>query len=610
MKKSGEKSIMKTFENFAQSLQAAIGAQFFERYGDVQAFALNPAFLSMERNEIVPFLDQYVALYGIYDLILVVDTKGHLIAVNSKDPKGNNLQVDALYSKNFATQDWFQNTLTGKFSEDKDAGFVGSYVEDVHFDSIVEEAYSKESFGNSFNAQIKNEKGQVIGVVSNRASSRWWEGEFTNLYQSLKKAGIDKTELTMLDKNGNIILDFDPVKTGEESKVINDRSILGKVNLVSLGVKAAQELQSGKSGANVSVHARKKIEQIAGYSPVSDKKFLQSMGWGVLVRNVATNAFSALNKTWLIYWLAATGVFVFAIGLSYLFANKLSHSLNAISSSLYSTSSETTAASQQLSGMGQALSSGASESSTSLESTVSAIEELSSMVARNNESAKEASLLSRQGAEKAKAGELEMLRLQTAVKEISESSKKIEEIINVIDDIAFQTNLLALNAAVEAARAGEQGRGFAVVAGAVRSLAQRSSDAAKDISQMIRESVSKVQIGMKSAEQSAAFLGEIVVRVNKINELNQEISVASDEQSKGISQISQSLNELSDAVQKNASSAEESAATAEELSSQANELQNLSSVLQKEISGSAGGSTGAGHQGGIYNTTQNFKKAA
>jgi methyl-accepting chemotaxis protein len=172
--------------------------------------------------------------------------------------------------------------------------------------------------------------------------------------------------------------------------------------------------------------------------------------------------------------------------------------------------------------------------------------------------------------------------------EISDSSKKIEDIINVIDDIAFQTNLLALNAAVEAARAGEQGKGFAVVAEAVRALAQRSAVAAKDISSLIKENVSKSDQGAEIANASDKVFKSILESVRKVAELNSEIATGSQEQANGIQQISQAMSQLDQASQGNAASAEEVASSSEEMSAQARILVNLVMELQNIVSGRKG----------------------
>ncbi|MNK15851.1 Methyl-accepting chemotaxis protein III [compost metagenome] len=209
-----------------------------------------------------------------------------------------------------------------------------------------------------------------------------------------------------------------------------------------------------------------------------------------------------------------------------------------------------------LSGSSSALSAASTESAASLEETVASLEELSSMIKLNADNAKMASELSQVSKLSAEDGSREIAALMSSMQNIVTSSKKIEEIITVIDDIAFQTNLLALNAAVEAARAGEQGKGFAVVAEAVRALAQRSATSAKEISGLISESVDQIEHGHKVAGSSHEVLKKILDVVNKVASLNNEIATASVEQSTGVSQITQAMNQLDQATQTNAASSE------------------------------------------------------
>jgi methyl-accepting chemotaxis protein len=239
----------------------------------------------------------------------------------------------------------------------------------------------------------------------------------------------------------------------------------------------------------------------------------------------------------------------------------------------------------QLSQAGNALSQSSTSAAGSMEETVASLEEMTSMVKMNSDNARQASSLSQTSSVAAQDGEKEIHALIASMKDISASSKKIEEIINVIDDIAFQTNLLALNAAVEAARAGEQGKGFAVVADAVRTLAQKSAEAAKDITVLIKDSVGKIDKGTSIADRSGEVLSKIVVSVKKVADLNQEISTASEEQSGGISQINAALNQLDQSSQTNAASSEEIAATAEEISAQAQQMKVAVSQLQSIVIG-------------------------
>jgi aerotaxis receptor len=164
--------------------------------------------------------------------------------------------------------------------------------------------------------------------------------------------------------------------------------------------------------------------------------------------------------------------------------------------------------------------------------------------------------------------------------DITDSSKRIAEIIGVIDGIAFQTNILALNAAVEAARAGEQGRGFAVVAGEVRALAQRSASAAKEIKSLIGASVAKVESGSRLVDDAGKTMDEIVVQVKRVSDLIAEISSATIEQSSGITQVSQAVSDLDHITQQNAALVEQSAAASESLKQQAARLVDAVSVFR------------------------------
>jgi methyl-accepting chemotaxis protein len=282
--------------------------------------------------------------------------------------------------------------------------------------------------------------------------------------------------------------------------------------------------------------------------------------------------------------LIAIGVFA-GLLIGFIFANALAKSLNRISLDIALAADQTAAGGTQLAAASSQLSSGSSECAASLEETVASLEELSSMVKINSEHANQASQLSHSSQETAEKGENEIGNLISVMSDIAGSSKKIEEIINVIDDIAFQTNLLALNAAVEAARAGEQGKGFAVVAEAVRNLAQRSASAAKDIASLIKENVSKSGDGSKAAGASGVVLKNILDSAKKVASLNAEIAAGSQEQTNGIQQISQAMNQLDQATQGNASSAEEVAASSEEMSEQARTLKTLVSDLQIIITG-------------------------
>lgn len=300
---------------------------------------------------------------------------------------------------------------------------------------------------------------------------------------------------------------------------------------------------------------------------------------------IQKNRNDAVRNLWVmgVGILALTLVLIFVVGF---IVRAITLPLNRVISTLSETSGSVNGVSRQLSSASQQLSSGASEGAASLEETTSSIEKLSAMVKVNADNAKESAAVSQASRRSVTQGESQIQSLIQAMSGVAQSSKKIEEIINVIDDIAFQTNLLALNAAVEAARAGEQGKGFAVVAEAVRGLAQRSASAAKDITVLIKDSVNKIEQGARVADQSNVVLKEIVASINKVAELNSNIADASRQQSDGIHQITQAMSQLDHSTQTNAASAEEAAASAEEMSAQAESLQSLVEELRGIIEGS------------------------
>ncbi|MFC1750318.1 methyl-accepting chemotaxis protein [Pseudomonadota bacterium] len=224
------------------------------------------------------------------------------------------------------------------------------------------------------------------------------------------------------------------------------------------------------------------------------------------------------------------------------------------------------------------------EQASSIEETASTMEQMTSVVKQNADNARQANQLASGARDQAEKGGAVVGNAINAMSEINASSKKIEDIISVIDEIAFQTNLLALNAAVEAARAGEQGRGFAVVAGEVRSLAQRSAAAAKEIKGLIKDSVSKVEEGSRLVDESGQTLEEIVVASKKVSDIIAEIAAAGQEQASGIDQINKAITQLESVTQQNAALVEEAAAASESMANQSVNMQQLVGQFKTDTS--------------------------
>ncbi|MBL0727699.1 methyl-accepting chemotaxis protein [Piscinibacter sp. HJYY11] len=258
----------------------------------------------------------------------------------------------------------------------------------------------------------------------------------------------------------------------------------------------------------------------------------------------------------------------------------MNESLGRVVGNVRSSTDSISTASAEIATGNTDLSSRTEQTASNLQQAASSMEQLTGTVRQSADSARQANQLASSAAEVAQRGGSVVAQVVSTMDEINASSKKISDIIGVIDGIAFQTNILALNAAVEAARAGEQGRGFAVVAGEVRSLAQRSAEAAREIKGLIGSSVDKVEAGSRLVADAGATMNEIVGSVQRVTDIIGEITAASTEQSDGIGQINSAVTQLDQMTQQNAALVEESAAAAESLREQAHRLAEVVAVFK------------------------------
>jgi methyl-accepting chemotaxis protein len=281
----------------AAAIADKIDRRLFERYGDAQVFSLNGAISDFEQwyipgeenSAIVKAMNRYVDTYNIYSLTILVDPKGQVIAVNDRDADGKHINTEALYKKNFSEAPWFkalqagQSTTRMPFTAPGNDVSSGTFIEDVHIDPDVKAVYpDADGLTLGFSAPVY-EYGKVVAYWSNRTKFSVVEELFMSTYGELKAQGLPSAELTLLDSQGRVLVDYDPAQSGSED-VLHDFDVILQLNLAEKGVSAAQEAVRGRSGYGVSFHVHKQVEQSSGWTHLQGALGYPGMNWAVLVR--------------------------------------------------------------------------------------------------------------------------------------------------------------------------------------------------------------------------------------------------------------------------------------------------------------------------------------
>lgn len=604
------------FYNYSEVIGSYVQDQFFERYGDIQAFALNADVKNMHRESLHQVFDDYVQLYGLYDVILFVDKNGKYISSNTKDLSGKDINVKVLESLNFSQTTWFKKVMAGEFTEDKAKGFSGTFFEDVMLDPIRKIAQGEEKPGVSFTAQVKNEKGEVIGVITNRSTMKWVEDAFVRIFDQVKDEGYTHAQITLVDKNGLILLDHNPSLHNDENRIVYDFDKVNlKLNLVENKLQAAIDLVARKHGYTEEPNTRTGALQVNGYKPVEGAKFVESIGWGVLVREEKEQLLSHLTSLMNLFYLVFGFSMLAGFLISSFVTSKISNSLSSISELLNLNADSLNKTSNELTVQSTRLSESSTEQASAIQETMAAVDEISATVEKNTEAARQSKMVSGVSLSASENGIQTVSNLLNSIDEIAQSNdtiadqmrqnnEKINEIVKLISDIGnktkvineivFQTKLLSFNASVEAARAGEYGKGFAVVAEEVGNLAQMSGNAAKEISslldesqrktaqivketeskvdELIKKSHEKISLGKETANECNSALEEITKNVKSVDAMVSEIARASEEQSNGIKEIAKAMGQLDITTSENSKISQESSSSSVNVNKKSDEL--------------------------------------
>ena len=626
----------KLLSNAEQTLDK-IDRNLFERYGDVQAFAANSLLqtsdntLQTDRAALVAAINNYVNLYQIYDLGMIVDAAGHVVAVNTVNEQGKPIKTEALIGKNYSAEKWFTDARDGRFlaTPTLTGTVVGAPVREPDVAAI----FGPDTISMSFSAPIVNKDGKFIGVWRNVAKFSLVEDILFSSYESLARLGLPSTSFDLISSDGTILAELDPATS---KSFCRDSSVILKLNLATIGVESAKASIQGKNDCGDDFHVRKQIWLAAGYAKSKGALGYPGLGWSLIVRSPASELLAKVysaNRTVYI----ATAISILAVLLAaYFIARNIvdpiiacvhaigklasgdltakvdiqrhdeigtlasaittcstniremvrelmraSTDLKSSAATLSSTAAEqaagaeqtnaqasqVAAAGEQLAANSKAMSGSAGDITQSATSVAAAIEEMSASIQEVARNCAKESEIARKADSQAAQARSLMSQLEAAAAEIG-------KIVELINRIANQTNLLAINATIEAASAGEAGRGFAVVANEVKELASQSAAAAKDI----RSQISAIQ---QHSATSAHAIGEVASVIAEVSSISDNISAAVEEQSATTSEIVRNLHNVTSATTTLAQNVEHATLGATEVARNISGVSEASDVTAK-----------------------------
>lgn len=530
----------------AIAVNDVIDRNLFERYGDVQAFGLNSAAYTAanwnapgDNNPLVAAMNGYMTGYGIYKLMLLLGPDGKVLAVNSVDAAGKPLSTADLYGRSFADAGWFIDALNGKFLTGRN-GLTGTAVASPQSVDLIAKLYGEDGYVIPFSAPVKNASGQTIGVWVNFADFGLVEAIAADFYNNLAQENMANAEITLLDKAGKIIVDYDPKTKGFADLKGYKRNfdVIGKFNLAKAGVTAAQRAIKGEHGSIVSTHARKKIVQASGYAHSAGAYDYPGLGWSVLVRIPEAEAFALWDNLNFVMLLALVLCTLAIIGAGFAGGTLAAKPIRALTDTMMKLAN-----SQPVDHIP------ASNRSDEIGDMARAVVVWQENEARNaalveeqklaEEKAREEERQRDQAAKEAERAEIEKREREAA--ERQQRADRMEEIITAFDT-EIGTVVTTLNSATTEMEAS---------AASMSSIAEQASRQATTVAAASEEASTNVQTVASAAEELSASVDEInrqVIQSNKIAQEAVEEAQQTNEKVEGLAEAAQKIGDVVDLI--------------------------------------------------------------
>ncbi len=574
---------------YAMDLGDKIDRNLFERYGDVQAFSINPHIQNRENwykvgsaeNKIAGAMNDYAALYGLYPLMILVDPKGKVIAVNDKDKKGKTVDSAFVYGRDFSGTTWLADALAEKYYT-APGKLSGTVVEDMIVSDEMKRIYQSDGRAVGFTAPVRDSStGEIIAVWHNLAEFSLVDQIVSDFSEDLVRLlKIQSIRIKIAHRSGRVLLDYSKMQGGLVGSSSGE-------NLPPYLKEVSDRVTNSGNAESFSYEGTGSEEtQLFGAAKTDGAYDFIGMPWTVFVSQEQSELeapiIRANKRAYAVYGL----LLAIVLGSMVYLIKRLVNPLVIAIDDLHHGAQELREAANQVSASSVSLAEGATQQSATLQSSSQSLEEISALSKQNTDSSQEAFSLSDSARSASEASVKSMSNMMGAMNSIRQAADETAQIVKIIDEIAFQTNLLALNAAVEAARAGDAGKGFAVVAEEVRNLAQRSANAARETGEKIRHSKALAQQGVVVSEEVNQALDNIRTKVVQGASLVKEIAAASREQSIGINQVNASITDLTAVTSRSSAVSHQTSSASAELTAQAAAFDDIVGHLLMLVHGS------------------------